>query len=41
MQYVGSIVIRFIGDPDVMAEEIDGRDAEDTLGAFDDEAVVF
>ena len=26
---------------DVVAEEIDGRDAENTLGAFDDEAVVF
>ena len=26
---------------DVVAEEIDGRDAENTLGAYDDEAVVF
>ena len=26
---------------DVVAEEIDGRDTENTLGAFDDEAVVF
>ena len=26
---------------DVVAEEINGRDAENTLGAFDDEAVVF
>ena len=26
---------------DVVAEEIDGLDAEITLGAFDDEAVVF
>ena len=26
---------------DVVAEEIDGRDAENTLGAFDDEAVIF
>ena len=26
---------------DVLAEEIDGRDAEDTLGAFGHEAVVF
>ena len=26
---------------DEVAEEIDGRDTENTLGAFDDEAVVF